>query len=280
MFTQWNQIEDWIKDAGFKHWIFYVNNPDKRADGDRSNDKILDSKFFAGDTDQKLELTRKMLEAFGKRCYGVAYQSDTATTGGCWCEVDLSGAGQQQSMMQQMIQQMPASGVGTVDEAALTAKIRKEILTEMKAEKLEADRKALDAERREFQREKNSAIGLLVGYLKPVFDAKVAGLIPGSGQQPMRNVAGLIPGQQPMRNVAGVDSDEDVEASRIVAPEQEAEVVEEDFSDEEAQKLNDLMVRFKKVEPQYLELIEVVVAMAEYGDSIYTMAKGVLLANK
>ena len=265
MFTQWNQIEDWIKDAGFKHWIFYVNNPDKRADGDRSNDKILDSKFFAGDTDQKLELTRKMLEAFGKRCYGVAYQSDTATTGGCWCEVDLSGAGQQQSMMQQMVTQMPAAGVGTVDEAALTAKIRKEILTEMKAEKLEADRKALDAERREFQREKNSAIGLLVGYLKPVFDAKVAG---------------LIPGQQPMRNVAGVDSDEDVEASRIVAPKQEAEVVEEDFSDEEAQKLNDLMVRFKKVEPQYLELIEAVVAMAESGDSTYTMAKGVLLANK
>lgn len=261
MFTQWNQIEDWIKDAGFKHWIFYVNNPDKRTDGDRSNDKILDSKFYQGDLDQKLEITRKLLEQYGKRCYGMAWQSDTATTGGSWCEVDLSGSinTQQQPMMPQYA--MPTAGIGQpVDEVALTAKIRKEIMTEMKEQKLDADRKALESERREFNKDKNSAIGLVVGYLKPLLDAKISGLT-----------------HQPYRNVAGVDSESDVEASRIVAP-NEAEVVEDDFTEEEAQRLNDLMVRFKKVEPEhYLDLLEKMVVMAENGDSAYVMAKGVLL---
>ena len=37
------------------------------------------------------------------------------------------------------------------------------------------------------------------------------------------------------------------------------------------------MVRFKAVEPDYLQLIEAVVKMAESGDSMYNMAKGMLL---
>ena len=159
---------------------------------------------------------------------------------------------------------MPTAGIGQqVDEAALTAKIRKEIMTEMKEQKLDADRKALDAERREFNKDKNSAIGLVVGYLKPLLDAKISGLK-----------------HQPYRNVGVLDSESDVEASRIVAPD-EAEVVEDDFTEEEAQRLNDimaLMARFKKVEPEhYLDLLEKMVVMAENGDSTYAMARGVLL---
>ena len=95
-----------------------------------------------------------------------------------------------------------------------------------------------------------------------------------------------------MRNVAGVDTAEPVHARPIVAEPQPKEKPEEDpdekdnqelvdiandFTDEEGEKLTALMSRFKKVEPQYMELIEAVVEMAERGDSTYTMAKGFLI---
>ena len=85
------------------------------------------------------------------------------------------------------------------------------------------------------------------------------------------------------RKVAGVDANEPVHAAPIVADRgeeqqpEEAEPQEEVFTDEESEKLFDLMARFKKVEPRYLELIEAVVTMAENGDGTYNVAKGVLL---
>ena len=89
-----------------------------------------------------------------------------------------------------------------------------------------------------------------------------------------------------MPRVAGVDADEPVRAQRIVAErpeqqeqEQEPEQPEQEapFTDEEAEQLMALMVRFKAVEPDYLKLIESVVTMAENGDATYNMAKGFLI---
>ena len=52
---------------------------------------------------------------------------------------------------------------------------------------------------------------------------------------------------------------------------------QEIFTEQEADKLFDLMARFKQAEPQYMEMIEKVVAMAENGDATYKMAKSVLV---
>ena len=258
MFTNFQQVEDWIRDNGFKHWVFYANNPSSKSDSDRYNDKILDSKFYGGDLNEKIEMTRKYLENVNRTVYGVGYQTETANTGGCVCEFRNAGSGMQPTNM--MYQQQPIGAPAPMDERAIEERIRKQITAEFKAQKLEDERKQFEQERKEFQRDKASAVGMLVQYLKPLIDSKVSGL----------------------RNVAGVDAQQDVQAARIVAPEQPTDVDQPDgeqseFTDEEADKLYGLLAEFKQVEPQYMELIEAVVKMAKAGDATYTMAKGFLL---
>ena len=258
MFTKWQQVEDWIRDNRFQRWIFYKNNPDSKADGERSNDKIVDSKFYNDDPlEDKLRLTQKYLEQWGNRAYGVAFQSTTATTGGAQCVVYIDGASTQQP------QQAAVGAIGAaVDVEAIKAQVREQIQTEFDKREYERERKKLDQERKEFERDKNSAIGVMVGYLKPIIE--------GLGQ----------------RRVAGVDSTTDVQAHRITPiedeqPEQEqfAEEVQEQsvFTDEEGDKLFSLMERLKAVEPDYMQLLEAVVTMAEANDSTYQMARSFLL---
>lgn len=260
MFTNFQQVEDWIRDNGFKHWVFYANNPSSKSDSDRYNDKILDSKFYGGDMNEKIAMTQKYLENVNRTVYGVGYQSETANTGGCVCEFRNAGSGMQPTNM--MYQPQSIGAPAPVDEKAIEDRIRKQITAEFRAQKLEDERKQFEQERKEFQRDKASAVGMLVQYLKPLIDSKVSGL---------RNVAGT-PYQ---------DAKEDVQAARIVAPEQPTDVqpeAEQDaFTDEEADKLYGLLAEFKQVEPQYMELIEAVVNMAKSGDSTYTMAKQFLL---
>lgn len=260
MFTKWQQVEDWIIDNRFQRWIFYKNNPDNKADGERSNDKIVDSKFYNDDPrEEKLHFTQKYLEQWGNRAYGVAFQSTTATTGGAQCVVCLEVASAQPSATANV------GAIGaTVDVEAIKAQVREQIQTEFDKREYERERKKLDQERKEFERDKNSAIGVMVGYLKPIIE--------GLGQ----------------RRVAGVDSTTDVQAHRITPiedeqPEQEqfAEEVQEQeqsvFTDEEGDKLFSLMERLKAVEPDYMQMLEAVVTMAEANDSTYQMARSFLL---
>lgn len=231
-----------------------------KSDNDRANDKILDSKFWDGDLDQKLDLTRKYLEQSSRTVYGVAYQSETATTGGCICEFRNSAPAQPQ----QQISALPVAAPQPLDEAAIANRVRKQIEAEYKEKQLAEREKKLAEEEKEFNRYKSSMIGTLVEYFKPVIDAKFA--VNG-----LRKVAGT----------PGVDANEDVEAARIVAPEsqepQEPEQEQSPFTDEEADELFSLMAEFKKVEPRYLDLIRSVVEMAKAGDSTYVMAKQFLL---
>ena len=122
----------------------------------------------------------------------------------------------------------------------------------MELKRYEDERKSFEQEKRAFEAEKASAIGLLVHHLSPVLSAL--------GQ----------------KRVAGVDASAPVQAQPITTIEQE-EMINEIFTDEESDKLFDLMARFKAAEPEYMQLIECVVKMAESGDGTYTMAKGFLL---
>jgi hypothetical protein len=132
----------------------------------------------------------------------------------------------------------------------------------MEAQKYKEERAAFEKEKKEFEEEKKSTIGALVHYFAPI------------GQQLLQ--------RHMMPRVAGVDVEEPVHAAPIVvdkpedAPEHEEEN-ESPFTDEEEAKIFDLMCRFKKIEPDYLSLLESVVKMAESGDTTYTMAKGFLV---
>ena len=134
--------------------------------------------------------------------------------------------------------------------------LTEKIMMKLRLEQLEKERKDFEREKKEFEEEKSGVIGSLVNYFAPVAQAMMQ--------------------KQSLAKVAGTD----VEAERIVpVPEDPDEGNQEtdDLPDDEATQAYDLLKRFRKIEPNYLKLLESVVNMAEAGDSTYTMAKSFLL---
>lgn len=253
MFTKWEQVEEWIRDNNFAHWVFYRTNPNESTE--KINNIIADSNFYTGGDEDKIAMTRKYLIANGGKAYGVGFRTPNTTQGGIVCEVRL------EQDMPQVAQ--PTTGVGMpYDMESLRASIMQEVRAEYERKEYERKRAELDRERKEFEEQKNSAIGLLTNYLAPVAQALMA----SRGAR-----------------VAGVDTQEPVVAQPIIPIEQQEQEQtdmaqqQEIFTEQEADKLFDLMARFKQAEPQYMEMIEKVVAMAENGDATYKMAKSVLV---
>lgn len=248
MLTNFDQVKDWILDNGFKRWVLYK---------DRSkNEKIIDSaSFTVSDMDDKIAMTEKYLRMAG----GYAYAAGATTLG----KDDLNTVTE---IRLESMQQQPAAGVGNpypaLNEDAIAARVRKEV--EAEYNKREYERRAADLEKREkeFAEKENSAMGALIRCFAPVGQAMMA-------------KSGLL------RNVAGVDTEEQVTAQPIkpAEPEEAPEDPQEEnpFTDEEADEVYALMVRFKKAEPDYLPMIRKVVEMAEKGDAMYKTAKGFLV---
>ena len=253
MFTQWQQVESWIRDNGINSWRFSYDRTGTQTDGEttsqtRSNRLAVLSDAFPGDLDEKIALTKRRLMAEANQTlYGYGKRGKE-NTGLMYCEVRLVDELQQPGA--QTVSSVPV--YPQFDEAAISARIRKEVMQEMELKRYEDERKSFEQEKRAFEAEKASAIGLLVHHLSPVLSAL--------GQ----------------KRVAGVDASAPVQAQPITTIEQE-EMINEIFTDEESDKLFDLMARFKAAEPEYMQLIECVVKMAESGDGTYTMAKGFLL---
>ena len=252
MFTKWNEIEDWIRDNGFVHWVITTKKPDERDD--KSNDKIVDSNYYAGDFEDKLSMTHKYLQMHaGRVLYGVAYKTPGTNVGGTICEIRLE---QEFTPLQSGV-----SGIGGYPSIGeLTESITKQVKAELEAQRYKDERAAFEKEKKEFEQREQAVWGMVVNKLGPAILSGVLG--------------------NKSRLVAGLDANEPVHADPLqpIVPEekaQEQELVDmaNDFTDEEADKLYALMARFKKVEPKYMELIEAVVEMAESGDNTYEMAK-------
>ena len=255
MLTSFDQVREWITDNGFKRWVLYR---------DRSKtEKILDSASFASDIEDKLAMTEKYLRLSGGSAYAAGGQSGATTDLTTTCEIRLE---------QPSVTPLQTAGVaGGIGEAQLRETIRKELEAEWDKREYKRLRDELDKERKEFEEDKRSAIGLVTDLLAPVGKALL----------------------EKKRLVAGLDTNEPVHAQPIVpddephdaqesAPENEnepSEVQEETrpLTDEEEEQAYDLLVRFKRVEPRYLELLSAVVEMAESGDARYALAKGGLL---
>ena len=253
MFTQWQQVESWIRDNGINSWRFSYDRTGTQTDGEttsqtRSNRLAVLSDAFPGDLDEKIALTKRRLMAEANQTlYGYGKRGKE-NTGLLYCEVRLVDDLQQPGT--QAVSSVPV--YPQFDEAAILERVRKEVKQEMELKRYEDERKTFEQEKRAFEAEKQSAIGLLVHHLSPVLSAL--------GQ----------------KRVAGVDASAPVQAQPITTIEQE-EMINEIFTDKESDQLFDLMARFKAVEPEYMQLIECVVKMAESGDGTYTMAKGFLL---
>lgn len=253
MFTKWEQVEEWIRDNNFAHWVFYRTNPNESTE--KINNIIADSNFYTGSDEDKIAMTRKYLIVNGGKAYGVGFRTPNTTQGGIVCEVRLE---------QDMPQAQPTTGVGMpYDLDSLRESIMKEVRAEYERKEYERKCSELERERKAFEEQKNSVIGLLTHHLAPFAQAVMA----GRGAR-----------------VAGVDTQEPVAAQPIIPIEQQEQQQTEDmaqqqeiFTEQEADKLFDLMARFKQAEPQYMEMIEKVVVMAENGDATYKMAKSVLV---
>ena len=245
MLTTIEQVREWITDNGFKRWVLY-------RDYGRT-EKILDSAGLAvADMPDKLAMTEKYLRLAGGHAYAAGSITNAANDLTFIAEIQLTE------------QQAPAAGVGftpqPIDEDKVAARIEAKIRAEYEKKEYERLRKELDDDRKRFEDEKASAMGALAHYFAPIGQALL-----GS-----------------RRMVAGVDTERPVHAAPIVAEEHAEEPddekqEEEIFTEEESDKLFELMARFKKAEPDYLKLITRVVEMAESGDGTYTMAKGLLL---
>lgn len=250
MLTTFDQVQEWITENGFQRWVLYKDSS--------KTEKILDSaSFTVSDQADKLAMTEKYLRLAGGRAYAAGAPSKATSDLSTTCEIRL--------------QEQPTSGVGGSEPfnigeltRSITESVTKQVRAEMEAEKYKDERAAFERERKEFEEEKKSTLGALVHYFAPI------------GQQLMA--------RHTMPKVAGVDSDAPVHVAPIIPakPEneprtEEPEQEQDDFTDEESTELYTLLVRFKKVEPNYLAMLRKVVAMAESGDATYTMAKGFLV---
>lgn len=258
MFTKWDQVESWIKDNQFAHWVFYRTNP---AEGEgKQNNVIADSNYYTGDEADKLEMTHKYLAANGGRAWGVGFRTPNSTTGGVVCDVRLEDTINNVAGVGMQMQPVGAP----IDEAAIEKRVEARLRAEM--EKAEYTRRLADLDKREkeFAQQQASAMGAITKLFAPI------------GQAWMQN--------HMMRDVAGLDAEGPVHAAPIqpiVAErgEQPTDTPEEKplLTPEDEDKWYRLIERFVKIEPRALELMESVVTMAESGDATYNMAKGFLL---
>ena len=256
MFTTWEQIRGWIEDNNFPHWVFYKQNPDETDS--KANTIIVDSNnFTVSDFGDKLAMTEKYLRMYGNKVYGVGFKTPNTTVGGVVCEARIMDETPAQGV--NGAQQITPLMIGEIEE-----RVRKQIRAELREEDYQKRLADLEKREKEFKEKEDSTWGTIIGYIAPY------------GQALMQ--------RKMMPKVAGVDSEEDVHARRIVADDGtplREEILEPEeqspFTDEEADELFALMARFKKVEPDYMQLLRAVVKMAESGDATYTMAKGFLV---
>ena len=291
-FTSWQQVLDWIRENGLVRWCFAA---ERDKDGKMSQYVVI-SDWYPGNLDEKIATTRKMLEQQqGRYLYGTGWHNDNKSGGEVSCEVMLA-AGQGVNgfpMMMPGMQYAPqAQPVGDLERQKIIDETRKAVLAEVERREYEKEKAAFEKEKAEFEKDKETAIGLAIGYAKPLLtvlkDKMALSNVAGTARDARRPVTAkaiqpITPEESEQIDPDQHDTDtsqtqEQVDGILDNNPNNEPGTNQEDpFTDEEGEKLAELMARFKAVEPDYLQLLESVVEMAEKGDSTYTMAKGFLL---
>lgn len=256
MLTTWNQVESWIKDNGLKRWIFYKEKPTEKKE---ENQKIIDSSAFTvSDEADKLAMSEKYLRLSGGRAWATGYGKSE------WIVTEIRLADEAAPAAPTQGTQGIGGGYPSIGE--LTKTIEEKVRAEIKAADYERREKELEQREKDFNEKQNGVVGSLIGIFAPYLPV-------------LNQVAG-------MRKVAGVDAAAPVTAQPIIPTEpqetQEPEDVQEPsawdaFTEEEGNEIIELMARFKKVEPNYLPMIRKVVEMAESGDKTYAMAKNFLV---
>lgn len=253
IFRDFDAVRNWVTTNKLCRYNFRSGRPN-------SDDK--NNFIFAYDEDASAEDNLQNLEAqleahAGRHIWGIGWRKPNTTVGGIICEVEYGKEDEQLAQIKRMLNNQQGVGYSQpYNEEQMEQKLTEKIMMKLRLEQLEKERKDFEREKKEFEQEKSGVIGSLVNYFAPVAQAMMQ--------------------KQSLAKVAGTD----VEAERIVpVPEEPDEGNQEtdDLPDDEATQAYDLLKRFRKIEPNYLKLLESVVNMAEADDSTYKMAKSFLL---
>ena len=251
VFDSFEEVKDWIQDNKLLRYVFRTGRGETREN----------NYVFCYDQDatpeENLRILEKRLNAHaGQKLYGTGFRT-TSSTGGIVCDVQYGQEENELERFKRMFQGVGQPMQPVVNEADIERRLTEKLTMQFRLEQMEADRKNFEKEKKEFEAEKAGVIGALINYFGPV------------AQTFMR--------QKGLAKVAGTD----VEAEKIVPVQgddaQGDEVTVDDLPEEEAEKAYELLKRFRKVEPNYLTLLESVVKMAESGDSNYNLARGFLI---
>ena len=251
IFRDFAAVRDWVTTNKLCRYNFRAGRPN-------SDDK--NNFIFAYDEEASPEENLQNLEAqlesqAGRHIWGIGWRKPNTTVGGIVCEVEYGKDDEQLAQIKRMLSGQGVGYAQPVSEEQMEAKLTEKIMMKIRLEQMEKERKDFEKERKEFEAEKAGFIGVLIDKFGPVVSTYLQ--------------------KQQLAKVAGTD----VQAERITpvsdAPEEEADPNE--LPDEEATQAYELLKRFRMVEPNYLQLLESVVTMAENGNQMYITAKSLLL---
>lgn len=248
--SNFQEFEAWITENSLVFWK--VSSTTQAQD---NNNKFVYDK--SKEKEENMQLCQRALQRFaGQMLYATGWRTAEARTGGFSCIILYNEEAQPVTTP---VQQPYIAGVtGAFDKETLIQEITQKVRNEYDTLNLKRERETLDAELKAFNEQKDGVMGLLVQYLAPV----------------AKQMLGLR-----STRVAGVDA-AGVEAPAIKVQKTENEEEQEQespFTDEQAEKLMQLMTRFAEVEPRYIELLEKVVELAEQGNKSYVGARDMLL---
>ena len=252
IFRDFGAVRDWVTTNKLCRYNFRSGRPNS----DDKNNFIFAYDEDASPEDNLQNLESQLEAQAGRHMWGIGWRKPNTTVGGIVCEVEY---GKDDEQMAQIKRMLSGQGIGQAqpyNEEQMEQKLTEKIMMKLRLEQLEKERKDFEREKKEFENEKAGFIGVLIDKFGPFVSTYMQ--------------------KQNLAKVAGTD----VEAERIVPVSEdpdEGSQETDDLPDEEANQAYELLKRFRKVEPQYLQLLASVVTMAENGDPTYTMAKGFLI---
>lgn len=239
MIANVDKVIEWLEVNETPHFVV--------SSREGENSKIFESREDESFEDAKNRFRRVMNFCRGNR-FLVKARKDYKSTRGLFTEEFRNNpesaplASGQASISGQANPGLGYIAIGELDRRL--AEERKSIMQDVKIERLEAENKELQTE----LLEKDTAFARAIHKLEPYL-----GTILG-------NTVGKIIPQAPVIGVAGMEEDTDIT---------------DGMTDEE--RLSKALQRWGAVEPDMINIIEILAEMAEKKDNTYTMAKGFLI---
>ena len=202
--------------------------------------------------DDNIERMKQVMRIYNGSYFMLEGKENADSNKGAFC---YEFSNQEQAPSTAAVGNVPVMS-GGVSESEMQSRIENEcnkIRFEFMQKDLERRERDLAEREKEYRKEKESTVGILVDRIGKV-----------------------LPRLFPQVAVAGIEG-ERVPVAPVQISEDTVEVSEEEI-DEATREIEQLLERFAAVEPEWLPLLRKMVAMAEAQDSTYKMARNFLLS--